>query len=322
MARALVTGGTGFVARQLVRRLAADGWTVACSVRSAEGRSAVEAPAEPFVTGDLGPETDWGPALHGVDVVFHLAARVHQLEDTAADPAAEYLRVNAAATGHLARSAAAHGVRRMVLASSVKVNGEARLAPYRDEDPPAPSDPYGVSKLEAEQALLQVARETGLEAAGIRPPLVYGPGVKANMLRLFRAVDRGLPLPLGAVRNRRSLVFSGNLVDALVACGTHPRAPGHVFLVSDGEDVSTPDLVRAIAAALGKPARLLPVPFPLIAAAGALLGKRGAVERLGGSLTVDASGLRRELGWAPPFTLRQGMERTAAWYRESLRNPP
>lgn len=319
MARALVTGGTGFVARELLRRLAADGWAVACSVRSPASAAAVEAPAEPFVTGDLGPDTGWEPALRGVDVVFHLAARVHQLADTARDPATEYRRVNAAATGHLARSAAAAGVRRLVLVSSVKVNGEARAAPYRDEDPPAPADPYGASKLEAEEALFRVGRETGLEAVVIRPPLVYGPGVKANMLRLFRAVDRGLPLPLGGVRNRRSLVFSGNLVDALVACGTHPRAPGHAFLVSDGEDVSTPGLVRAIAAALGRPARLLPVPFAIIAAAGSLLGKRGAVERLGGSLTVDASGLRRELGWTPPFTLREGMERTAAWYRAAGR---
>ncbi len=322
MARALVTGGTGFVARQLVRRLTADGWTVACSVRSSAAASTVEAHAEPFVTGDLGPTTDWGSALQGVDVVFHLAARVHQLEDTANDPAAEYHRVNTAATEHLARSAAAAGVRRLVLASSVKVSGEARDLAYRDDDPPAPADPYGVSKLEAERALFRVARETGLEAVGIRPPLVYGPGVKANMLRLFRAVDRGLPLPLGGVRNRRSLVFSGNLVDAFVACGTHVHAPGHVFLVSDGEDVSTPDLVRAIAAALGKPARLVPVPLPLIAMAGALLGKRSAVERLAGSLTVDASGIRRELGWAPPFTLREGMERTAAWYRERGRAEP
>lgn len=272
--------------------------------------------------GELGPGTAWTDALRGVDVVFHLAARVHQLEDTAADPAAEYRRVNAAGTEHLARCAAARGVRRMVLVSSVKVNGESREQPYRDDEAPAPADPYGVSKLEAEQALARVARATGLEAVVLRPPLVYGPGVKANVLRLLRAVDSGLPLPLGGVRNRRSLVFSGNLVDALVACGTHPGAPGHTYLVSDGEDVSTPGLIRAIAAALGRSARLVPVPFPLLRAAGAILGKGAAVERLGGSLMVDSSGIRRELGWAPPFTLREGLERTAAWYRERGRATP
>jgi nucleoside-diphosphate-sugar epimerase len=311
----LVSGATGFVGRALVGRLLAEGWRVRAALRDPSRGRGLDGMVELAEVGEIGPDTRWAGALSGVDVVFHLAARVHQLPDPSPDPASAYRRVNAAGTERLARAAAAAGVRRLVFVSSIKVNGEARAAPYTEDDAPAPADAYGESKREAEAALWSEARASGLEIVVVRPPLVYGPGVKANLLRLLRAVDRGLPLPLGAIRNRRSLLYVENLADALIACARDPRAAGRTYLVSDGEDLSTPGLIRALAKALARPARLVPVPVPLLRAAGTLLGARAAVDRLVGSLAVDSTRLRRELGWSPPFTTREGLERTAAWYR-------
>jgi UDP-glucose 4-epimerase len=314
MPRALVTGANGFVGRALTRLLLDRGWSVRGSVRSTAARAGLEPGTTPVETGELGPETDWAPALEGVDVVFHLAARVHRLRD-AADQVAEYARVNTAGTERLARSAAAVGAHRLVFVSSIKVNGETREEPYTEADSPSPTDRYGMSKWEAELALQRVARETGLETVVLRPPLVYGPGVRANMLRLLRAVDRGLPLPLRGLRNRRSFLYVENLADALLSCAVEPRAAGHLFLVSDGTDFSTPDLILALAEALGRHARLVNIPLPVILAAGRLLGASAAVERLCGSLAVDSSRIRRDLSWSPPYAPRAGFMKTAAWYR-------
>jgi nucleoside-diphosphate-sugar epimerase len=315
MRRVLVTGAGGFVGRAVLAALAARGVAARAAHRRLPPAAARDA-GDAVEVGEIGPDTDWGAALEGVDTVIHLAARVHQMRDTAPDPAAEYARVNAGGTRRLAEAAAAAGVRRMLLASTVKVLGEgAGERPLRGDQPPAPADPYGASKAMAEAALFQAARPGGMEAAVLRPPLVYGPGVRANFLALLRAVDRGIPLPLALVRNRRSLVFVGNLADALLAAAERPAAAGGVFMVSDGPAVSTPQLVRAIGAALGRRPRLVPVPPALIRAAAALAGRRAAAERLLGSLVVDHAELGTRLGWVPPFTLEQGLADTARWYR-------
>lgn len=318
--RVLVTGAGGFVGRAVVPRLAAGGHAVRAAARRGGPPPETGRWCEGSVeVGDIGPGTDWARALDGVDAVVHLAARVHRVRDAATDPLAEYRRVNAAGTRRLAEAAARAGVRRLVLLSSVKAVADGPSeAPLDDATPPAPASPYGVSKLEAEEGLAEVSAATGLEAVVLRPPLVYGPGVGANFLGLLRACARGLPLPLGAVRNRRSLVFVGNLADAVALCLEHPAAAGRRFLLHDGPPVSTPDLVRAVAAALGRPARLLPVPPPLLAAGAALLGRRGAAERLAGSLFLDDRGIRETLGWRPPHAMQDGLRATADWYMTSV----
>lgn len=316
----LVTGATGFIGHQLCGRLLAESVRVRGAVRGAERSAILPDGVEAAPIGSIGAATDWSPALRGVDTVVHLAARVHVMDDGAANPLMEYRSVNVDGTARLARQAAASGVRRLVFISSVKVNGEGRICPYTEQDVPSPLDPYGISKWEAEQMLRVIAAETGLEVVVLRLPLVYGPGVKANFLRLLETVSRGAPLPVSRIHNRRSLLFSGNLVDAIVACSSHPKAVGQTFLVSDGEDVSTSDLVRLVAFALGRPAWLFPVPPPLLRLAGKLAGKSAAVDRLLGSLAVDASKVRNVLGWAPPFSMAEGLGITAEWYKGRGRN--
>ena len=312
MKKTLVTGATGFVGKALSARLldcANGGLRIA--VRDDVKTGVLAAGCESVPVGDVGPQTYWDTALDGVDAVVHLAARVHVMDDKAVDPLAEFRRVNAAGTLHLARQAARARVRRLVYLSSIKVNGEATELgrKFTAADPSAPLDPYGISKIEAEQGLVAVAAETGLEVVIIRPPLVYGPGVKANFLRLIKAVQKGLPLPLGLVRNKRSLVAIDNLVDLIVTCIDHPAAAGQTFLVSDGEDLSTPELVRKLARAMGKKARLLPVPPVLLRIGGRMIGKGGEVERLIGSLQVDISHTCETLGWHPPVSVDEGIRR-------------
>ncbi len=305
----LVTGANGFVGNALCEALIASARRVRRAVRVARpGLS------DAVATGDIGPDTDWRPALEGVGSVVHLAARTHVLHETAADAQAEYRRINVEGTRRLAQMAAQAGVRRLVFMSSIKVNGEATERPFTERDVPRPEDAYGRSKWETEQALAQVTAETGLEVAVLRPPLVYGPGVKGNFLRLMDVVARGTPLPLGSIENRRSLVYVGNLVDAIVKALDAPGAAGRTYLVSDGEDVSTPDLVRALAQALGVRPRLLPCPPALLQFGAALAGKRAELARLTGSLQVDSAALRRELDWRPRCTLAQGLAETARWY--------
>jgi UDP-glucose 4-epimerase len=262
------------------------------------------------VIGDINSVTDWAAALAGCDAVVHLAARVHVMHDTAEDPLALYRATNTDATLNLARQAAQAGVKRFVFVSTIKVNGEGRDAPYRETDAAAPGDAYAISKWEAEQGLQRIAQETGLEVVILRPPLVYGPGVKANFRRLLDTVARGRPLPLGAIHNKRSLLYLGNFVDAIRACIEHPAAAGQTFLLDDGRPVSTPELIRAVARAMGKPARLLPVPVGVLEFTGALLGKRAAVARLTGSLHVDSSAIRSRLDWTPPYSMEAGLAAT------------
>jgi len=309
--RFLVTGANGLVGRFLCAELFRRGGKVRAAVRSA---NAEFDDFERTIVGSINGATDWSAALVDMDAVIHLAARVHVMHDTAADPLAAFRAVNVAGTLNLARQAAVAGVKRFVFVSSVKVNGED-TSPGRafvESDLPAPQDAYGVSKHEAELGLRQLAADTGMEVIIIRPPLVYGPGVKANFAALMRAVQRGWPLPLGAVHNQRSLVALDNLVDFIVTCTTHPQAANQTFLVSDGHDLSTTELVRGLARAAGVPARLLPVPVWALEAGATLLGKGDAVQRLCGNLQVDISKARSLLGWVPPVSVDEGLRRALA----------
>jgi nucleoside-diphosphate-sugar epimerase len=310
----LVTGATGFIGGFICKRLLAAGLTVRGTLLETETPSSLVRGVEPVIIKPLGPDTAWEGAVTGIETVIHLAARVHVMDDSAADPLTEFRKVNTEGTRQLAREAAKNGVKRLVFVSSIKVNGEESLTPYNENSHAQPTDPYGISKWEAEQALREIEAETGLQVVIIRPTLVYGPGVKANFLNMMKIVSRGIPLPLASIGNKRSLIYVGNLVDALATCAIHPAAAGRTFLVSDGEDVSTPDLIRRTASALGVPARLFPVPISLMCLAGAVTGKNAAVKRLLGSLTVDSSKIRRELDWQPPFTMEEGLRETAEWF--------
>jgi nucleoside-diphosphate-sugar epimerase len=268
--------------------------------------------------GDLSSETDWTVALRSVVQVVHLAARVHVMNDKSTDPLAEFRRVNVEGTANLARQAAAAGVLRFVYLSSIKVNGEFTQEgrPFAADDAPAPEDPYGVSKHEAEQALRQIAADTGMEMVIIRPPLVYGPGVKANFESIMRWLARGVPLPLAAVtQNRRSLVVLDNLVDLIVTCLNHPAAANQTFLVSDGEDLSTADLLKRMGAALGCPARLFHLPPGPLKLGAALVRKPGIYQRLCGSLQLDIAKTRQLLGWSPLVSVDEGLRRAAEGFR-------
>lgn len=308
--RVLVTGANGFVGSALCAALANRDYCVRGVVRDSSRSAGLI--CELTKVGDIGSNTDWSGSLIGVDIVVHLAARVHVMRDSATDPLAEFRRVNVAGTERLALAAATAGVRRFVFLSSVKVNGER--GGYNESDPPAPQDAYGISKHEAELGLRVIAAETGMEVVIIRPPLVYGPGVKANFHVLLWAVARGVPLPLGAIHNRRSLVALDNLVDIIVTCIDHPAAANQTFLVSDGEDLSTTELIRHLARAMGRPARLIPVPASVLMAGATLLGKREVAARLCGSLQVDITKARELLGWLPPITMDEGLRRAAEHY--------
>lgn len=312
----LVTGAAGFIGGALVERLLAEGVPTVAAVRRPPPRPASGHPptrAKVVAVGDIGPHTDWRDPLAGVDCVVHLAARVHVMREQAADPLAEFRKVNVDGTLALARQAAAAGVRRFIFVSSVKVNGESTGPgrPFAADDVPAPLDAYGLSKLEAERGLLALAAQTGMALVIIRPVLVYGPGVKANFRSMMVWLSRGVPLPLGATGNRRSMVALDNLTDMIATCMSHPAAAGQVFLVSDGEDMSTTELLRRMGAALGKPARLLPVPAAWLDGAARLLGKRAVAQRLCGSLQVDIEKTRSLLGWTPPVTVDDALRNTA-----------
>jgi nucleoside-diphosphate-sugar epimerase len=267
-------------------------------------------PVTPVSRAWIDPESI-ADSLRQCSTLVHLAARVHVMNDAACDPLQEYRRTNVQGTLKLALHAAAAGVRRFVFISSVKVNGESTAVGhcFRPDDVPAPQDPYGISKMEAEQGLRQITAETGMEVVIIRPPLVYGPGVKANFAALMRAVQRGGPLPLGAVHNQRSLVALGNLVDFIITCTTHPAAANQTFLVSDRRDLSTTELLRGMAQAACVHARLLPVPVPMLRLAGRMFGKADAIDRLCGNLQVDSSKARDLLGWVPPLSVEEGLRR-------------
>ncbi|WP_096702000.1 NAD-dependent epimerase/dehydratase family protein [Magnetospirillum sp. 15-1] len=303
--KVLVTGASGFVGPAACRALIAAGHRVAAAVRRPES---APAGTEARPIGDLGPECDWSAALAGMDSVVHLAARAHVMNDRASDPLALFRHINRDGTIRLAEQAAAAGISRFVFVSTIKVNGEATFdRPFRPDDCPAPQDPYGIAKAEAEAALAAIAARTGMEYVVVRPPLMHGPGAKGNLATLLRVLGRGIPLPLGAIRNRRHLLGIDNLGHLLALCLGHPDAAGRVLLACDGEAVSTPELLRRLGDALGRPARLLPVPPSWLRAAAALLGRGAAVDRLTQSLEVDDSITRQTLGWTPPLSLDAGL---------------
>lgn len=303
--RVLVTGANGFVGRAVVNALLASGVELTQAVRHSPNRGQV-------AVGDIDQNTDWRMLLTSCDVVLHLAARAHVMHDSSLDPLTIYRSVNTQGTLKLALQAAESGVRRFVFVSSVKVNGERTLPNilFKSSDLPSPEDPYGISKCEAEEGLRQIGRETGMEIVVVRPPLVYGPGVKGNFSAMLMWLWRGFPLPLGAItENRRSLVALDNLVDLLLTCVYHPAAANETFLVSDGQDLSTTELLRSLGVAMNKPARLFPVPPSLLEAAAKLLGKSDMAQRLLGNLQVDISHTCQTLGWKPPLSVDVGLQR-------------
>lgn len=308
----LITGSTGFVGRQLVDSLSAD---PTLEVRTLLRSAPVGAPAcaQYCVLSDFSTIDPQHPSLLDIDVVVHLASRVHVMNDTDPDPLAAFRRVNVGHTLQLARSAAAAGVKRFVFVSSVKVNGEGTIPGqvYRETDTPNPVDPYGISKWEAEEGLKAIAAETGLEVVIIRPVLVYGPGVRANFASMMKWLRKGVPLPFGALNNKRSLVALDNLVSFIRLCSLHPKAASETFLISDGHDVSTTELLQKLGDALHRPARLLPVPAWLLTTAANMLGKRSLSQRLCGSLQVSTDKARSLLGWEPAVTVDEALNETA-----------
>jgi nucleoside-diphosphate-sugar epimerase len=314
----LVTGANGFIGSVLCKRLVAEKCNVSGTVRSGENYLLVRG-VKSVKIGDIDTATDWGAALRGIDTVVHLAARVHVMKDSSIEPLQAYREVNVHGTERLALQAADVGVNRFIFMSTVKVNGEENRKAYTESDIPSPMDSYGISKMEAEKKITDISVKTGMEAVILRPPLVYGPGVKANFLSLLQIIDRGIPLPLASANNQRSMIYVENLVDAILQCIRNPNAAGQTYLVSDGQNVSTPGLIRMIAAALQKQPRLFRFPPLALYIASRLTGKGQAVDRLIGSLTVDMCKIKNELGWKPPFTFEVGVKNTVFWYK-SIKN--
>lgn len=302
----LLTGITGFLGNQLAQRLILDaGVNVTATVRSDTELSV----AKVFINNGLQSDTDWSSALGGQQVVIHMAARAHVMDSKAIDSLTEYRRVNVEGTLKLAKQAAAAGVKRFIFISSIGVNGNINSRPFTPGDQPKPAEPYARSKWEAEQGLWKIQQETEMELVIIRPPLVYGPNAPGNFGNLVRWVSKGVPLPLGAIHNKRSLVGIDNLVDLIIRCIDHPAAANQVFLAGDGEDLSTTELLRGVGRAMGKPARLIPVPAGMLQLGATLLGKRAMAQRLLGSLQVDISKTCELLNWKPPYTVEEGLKR-------------
>lgn len=319
--KVLLTGSTGFIGQALFRRLLLNvEYDLLLTVRNF--MSDLPVSVIQYKIADINGVTEWQSALETVDVVIHCAALAHVMNEEANDSLAEFHKVNVSGTLNLARQAAMAGVKRFISISSVKVNGEKTLPGRRftSEDVPAPIGPYAISKLEAEQGLRALADETNMEVVIIRPVLVYGPGVKANFRSMMSWLSNSVPLPLGAIGNKRSLVALDNLVDLISTCIEHPAAANQIFLVSDGEDLSTSELLRKMATALGKPTRLLPLPSWILEIGLALLGKQEVAQRLCGSLQVDITKTRELLGWSPPVSVDDGLRRTAVHFLAQQRS--
>lgn len=308
-----MTGATGFVGQALCESLLRRGWRVRRVVRNRMATT-------DFVVHDIGPDTDWQGAVEGIDCIVHLAARTHVTEENSPGAMDAYMRINVAGTIGLAKAAVLRSVRHFLFLSSIKVNGEHTVVcPYSEVDVPQPQDAYGISKYKAEQALWQLAKDTGLDVTVLRPPLVYGPAVKANFLRLMQLIARRVPLPFASIANRRSLIYLGNLTDAIATCLENSAAKGKTYLVSDNESVATPELIHQISKALGIEPRLFSCPTSLLEFGATLLGRHSDWSRLAGSLQIDNSRIRRELDWRPPYSLAQGLIETAQWYHSQFR---
>ncbi len=316
----LVTGAEGFIGSAVCDALLAQAVPVRAASRYAI-RDSSHPLLQPMAIGTMNYTTDWREALAPCGAVVHTAARAHVTSETADDPLSEFRRTNVEGTLALARQALDAGVKRFVFISTAKVLGEGQAMLYTDTSLPAPKDAYSISKWEAEQGLRDLTAGTRMELVILRPPLVYGPGVKANFLQLMRLVDKGYPLPFGAVVNRRSFIYLENLVQAILLCLTHPVAANSCFLLADAEPLSTPALIRAIAAALDRPARLFPLPASVIQCAAKLCGKSEMADRLLGSLMVDGSGIQRALNWSPPVSTAAGLKKTAEWFKAEFHHP-
>jgi len=312
----LVTGANGFVGRALCAELFRQKHLVVAVLR--KENTELEVSIQTTSICAIDNNTDWSAVLRNVDIVVHLAARVHIMSDHAVDPLAEFRKVNVEGTLNLAMQASKAGVKRFIFMSSVKVNGEHTEfdLPFTEEHPVNPQDAYGISKQEAEQRLMLIAQQTGMEVVVIRPPLVYGAGVKANFASMMRMVKRAIPLPLGAIHNKRSFVYIDNLVSLIVRCIDHPAAANQIFLVSDGNDLSTSELLRGCANALGVKSRLVPIPQKLIESFAALVGKKNVAQRLCGNLQVNIAKARTMLDWTPPITVEEGLKATAMGFNK------
>lgn len=313
----LVTGANGFVGAALCDTLIEHDYDVRGAFR--KKNSIINSIISNVIVGDINSKTDWSAALKSVDVVIHLAARVHVMDDISKDPLDDFRKINVIGTLNIARQAAENGVVRFIYLSSIKVNGEAIKSelPFTENDEYVPTDPYALSKYETEQGLLQLAKKTQMDVVIIRPPLVYGPGVKANFLSMMKWLEKEIPLPFGSIHNKRSLVALDNLVDLILTCINHPAAANEVFLVSDGEDLSTTDLLSRVATALGKKSRLIPINQQLLEIALKLIGKKDLGQRLCGSLQVDISKAKKLLNWVPPVSVDEGLHKTAKYFLES-----
>lgn len=312
--RVLVTGATGFVGQALLAGLLVKKFSVSALVRRENNLLSEE--VTKIRGGDLTDVHDWQSVFHNIEAVIHVAGRAHIVHDDVADPLAEFRKVNTTITLELAKQAAAAGVKRFIYISSIKVNGEAtsRGMVFRADDTHIPTDHYGLSKYEAEQGLLAVAAETGMEVVMIRPPLVYGPGVRANFASMIRWMQRGIPLPFGAIDNRRSFIALDNLVSFIIHCIDHPKAANEIFLISDGEDVSTTVLLQKMSKALGKKSCLMPVPERWLRLVAKILGREDEAGKVLNSLQVDSSKARDVLGWKPVITMDEQLHKTAEWY--------
>lgn len=316
--KVLVTGANGFIGHALCARLLSEGFYVRGAVR--RHSSACEPQGiDISIINSIGRDTDWTNALRGIDVVIHLAARVHVMRESVHDPLLAFREVNVMGTERLAQMSVSAGVRRIIYISSIGVNGEStEQGAFTEDDIPSPCSPYAISKWEAEEIIR--AFSGAMEVVIMRPPLVYGPHAPGNFSRFMQLINSGFPLPFGGINNRKSFIYLGNIIDALVKCVQKVEAIGKTFLVSDGQDVSTPDLIRMIAKAMGKKARLFPCPAPLLKMIGNIAGKSDEIERLSGSLQIDSAKIRRELNWTPPFTMEQGIRTTADWFISNEKN--